>query len=183
MTGITQTTDGCVVWPYPSLATPHAMVACLNRPVHVTAQTCATYGRPHYTRDLLVDGVHCIGYNKADRLRFYWMQWTQSTIPETQVADSGNTLLTIRAGSKQALTSARNNMYVIWPRISCINYKEIAGNWVYHIGEYISVLFASKHRWLQFAFVQAVFTPQPWRAPGYCRTPSGRAGGRADKPR
>ena len=28
-----------------------------------------------------------------------------------------------------------------------------------------------------------IFTPQPLRAPGYCRTPSGRAGGRADKPR
>ena len=27
------------------------------------------------------------------------------------------------------------------------------------------------------------FTPQPLRAPGYCRRPSGRAGGRADKPR
>ena len=33
----------------------------------------------------------------------------------------------------------------------------------------------------------SIFTPQPLRAPGYCRTPSGRAGGRAggraDKPR
>ena len=28
-----------------------------------------------------------------------------------------------------------------------------------------------------------VFTPQPLRAPRYCRTPSGRAGSRADKPR
>ena len=28
-----------------------------------------------------------------------------------------------------------------------------------------------------------LFTPQPLRAPGFCRTPSGRVGGRADKPR
>ena len=28
-----------------------------------------------------------------------------------------------------------------------------------------------------------LFTPQPLRAPGYCCTPGGRAGGRADKPR
>ena len=27
--------------------------------------------------------------------------------------------------------------------------------------------------------ITVVFTPQPLRAPGYCRTPGGRAGGRA----
>ena len=30
--------------------------------------------------------------------------------------------------------------------------------------------------------VLPVFTSQPLRAPGYCRHPSGQAGGRADKP-
>ena len=34
----------------------------------------------------------------------------------------------------------------------------------------------------QLSMVDAdrIFTPQPLRAPGYCRTPSGRAGGRTD---
>ena len=32
-------------------------------------------------------------------------------------------------------------------------------------------------------FLMFFFTPQPLRAPGYCRRPSGWAGGRADQPR
>ena len=39
-------------------------------------------------------------------------------------------------------------------------------------------------KWMRIVTIMNVniFTPQPLRAPGYCRRPSGRAGGRADKP-
>ena len=48
---------------------------------------------------------------------------------------------------------------------------------------YVKLIYIYKNSLMSDQFSILIFTPQPLRAPGYCGRPSGRAGGRADKPR
>ena len=68
--------------------------------------------------------------------------------------------------------------YFTWETLNILWIIVIDTIWGWNI-KFLQVIWLWK-RWV-------LFTPQPLRAPGYCRRPSGRsgsrAGGRADKPR
>ena len=52
-------------------------------------------------------------------------------------------------------------------------------HWSLHLAVCPSVWPSVHPEWCYCSYSLRIFTPQPLRAPGYCRTPSGRVGGQA----